>query len=189
VTVADLVADARALTPSEAAELVVPDREEVRARLLRLQQLLVQALRSRAATARAGLEALGSRRVFTRPIERLHELARSIDELEVRARRAVANRLHTSRQQLAAVGGRLEALSPLKTLERGYSVTRLLPAGTVVRSAAEARPGDSLETLLQSGRLTSRVEAAALGTDAAVVIDAGIRKQQDGKTDVTTADR
>ena len=160
VTVADLVADVRALTPSEAGELVVPHREEIRAELFGLQLHLAQALRSRAATARARLEALATRRVLTRPIERLHELARRIDELEMRARRAIANRLVLARQQAAAAGGRLEALSPLKVLERGYSVTRLLPSGTVVRSSKQARSGDLLETLLQAGRITSRVEIA-----------------------------
>ncbi|MGE5192603.1 MAG: exodeoxyribonuclease VII large subunit [Deltaproteobacteria bacterium] len=160
VTVADLVADVRALTPSEAGELVVPNHEEVRAELLRLQQHLAQALRSRAATARARLESLATRRILTRPIERLHELARRIDELEMRTRRAIAHRLALARQNVAAAGGRLEALSPLKVLERGYSVTRLIPSGTVVRSAEQTRAGDLLETLLQSGRITSRVEVA-----------------------------
>ena len=158
VTVADLVADVRALTPSEAGELVVPSRIEVHAELLRLEQQLAQALRSRAATARARLELLSSRRVLTRPAERLHDLARQIDELELRARRAMGNRLKMDRQQLAAAGGRLDALSPLKVLERGYSVTRLSPSGEVVRSFDQARPGDVLETLLQTGRLKSRVE-------------------------------
>src|SRR5579872_1524938 len=61
VTIADLVADVRALTPSEAGELVVPNRSEVHAELLRLQQHLAQALRSQAAMARAKLEQLASR--------------------------------------------------------------------------------------------------------------------------------
>ncbi len=158
VTVADLVADVRALTPSEAGELVVPNRNEINAELLRLQQQLVQALRSRAATARATLELLASRRVLTRPIERLHDLARQLDELESRVRRAIGHRLHLTREQLATVGGRLDALSPLKVLERGYSVTRLLPTGAVILSFEQAQPGDMLETLLQTGRLVSRIE-------------------------------
>jgi exodeoxyribonuclease VII large subunit len=160
VTIADLVADVRALTPSEAGELVVPFLDEVRAELLRLQQHLLQALRSQAVTARARLEALGSRRVLTRPGERIHELFRQIDELELRARRATAHRLVVVREQLAAAGGKLEALSPLKVLERGYSVTRLVPSGAVVRSSEQVRAGDLLETLLQSGKITSRVEDA-----------------------------
>src|SRR5205807_1902280 len=84
VTVADLVADVRALTPSEAGELVVPHRSDVQAELARIEQHLAQSLRSQAATARARLELLATRRVLTRPAERLHDLARQIDELELR---------------------------------------------------------------------------------------------------------
>ena len=157
VTIADLVADVRALTPSEAGELVVPNRIEVQAELARLQQHLEQSLRSQAAAARSRLEMLASRRVLTRPEERVHDLARQIDELEMRARRAIGQRLKMDRQHLATAAGRLDALSPLKVLERGYSVTRLLQSGTVVRCCDQAQPGDLLETLLQTGRLTSRV--------------------------------
>jgi len=96
--------------------------------------------------------------VLTRPIERLHDFARRIDELDLRARRAACNRLKLAHAQLATAGGRLEALSPLKVLERGYSVTKLIPSGAVVRSSDQARIGDQIETRLQGGRLTSRVE-------------------------------
>ncbi|MBI3861256.1 MAG: exodeoxyribonuclease VII large subunit [Planctomycetia bacterium] len=158
VTVADLVADVRALTPSEAAELVVPHHDAIRTELSRIRQHLAQALVSRAAAARARLEALATHRVLTKPTERLHDLSRQIDEIEIRANRAIRQRLKQIREQLAANGGRLDALSPLKVLERGYSVTRLAASAEVVRSTGQAKPGDLLETLLQSGRLTSRVE-------------------------------
>lgn len=160
VTVADLVADVRALTPSEAAERVVPNRADVRKELVGLQQHLAQALRSQAAKARARLEALASRRVLTRPAERLHDLGRQIDELELRAHRAMVNCVKMSRQRLSSAGGRLEALSPLKVLDRGYSVTRLASSGAVLQSADQVRGGDVLETILKSGRLNSRVEFA-----------------------------
>jgi exodeoxyribonuclease VII large subunit len=158
VTIADLVADVRALTPSEAAELVVPHIDEIRAELSTFEAHLVKALRSQAATSRNRLEALASRRVLTRPAERLRDMARRVDELESRLRRALAQRFQTARQDLVAAGATLEALSPLKVLERGYSVTRMIPSGVVVRSAGQVHTGDTIETLLQSGRLTSRVE-------------------------------
>lgn len=159
VTIADLVADRRALTPSEAGELVVPHRDEVRSQLSRLQQRLTNGLRSQAATARALLDNLAARRVFTRPTERLHERSRQLDELEFRARRAMQGRLDVARHQLAACSGSLEALSPLKVLERGYSLTRTVPGGEVVRTVAQLQPGDEIETLFQKGRIISRVES------------------------------
>jgi exodeoxyribonuclease VII large subunit len=159
VTIADMVADVRALTPSEAGELVVPQHESIRAELEKLQQHLVKALLARAVAARTQLDAIASRRVLTRPAERLHELSRKIDELEARAGRAITNRIVLIRQRLHAMAGRLQALSPLKVLERGFSVTRLVPSGEVIRSAAQVNPGDQIETLLQTGKLLSRVEA------------------------------
>lgn len=158
VTVADLVADRRALTPSEAGELVVPQRTEVRQELDRLRQRMGSALQGRAAAARMKLESLAARRAFTHPAERLHDLARQLDELDARARRAVVGRVERSRQQLAAASAALHALSPLQVLERGYSVTRTDPAGVIVRSASQLQPGDHIRTKLQAGEIVSRVE-------------------------------
>ena len=158
-TVADFVADVRAATPSEAAELVVPDQESVREELDRWKQHLIQALQSRATAARARLEGLATRRVLVRPVERLHDLARQVDELESRMCRAIEQRLKFVRQQLNGAGERLEALSPLKVLERGYSVTRRADGGEVIRRADQIHAGDRLETLLKSGRIVSIVES------------------------------
>lgn len=161
VTIADLVADRRALTPSEAGELVVQHRDELRSELQRLEQRLVNGLQTRASRARGQLDALASRRVLTRPVERLHELARRIDELDFRAQRAMRGLLERTRQQLAACSGSLEALSPLRVLERGYSLTRKPESGEVIRSSTQLQPGDAIETLVQSGRIISRVETTS----------------------------
>lgn len=162
VTVADLVADRRALTPSEAGELVVPHRDEITAELVRLQRHLIQGLRHQAAAARVQLGSLAARRIFTRPLERIHDQARRLDEYDTRLRRAMQNLLQSGRQRLAGLSGSLDALSPLKVLERGYALTRTVPEGTVVRSAAQVVPGDEIETLLSSGRIRSRVESVVM---------------------------
>ena len=158
VTIADLVADCRALTPSEAGELVVPHRDEIRQELRRLQSRLVSALQNRAARARAQLDGLADRRVLTRPYDRLHDLSRRLDELEARGSRALRARLAHHQQSLAHYASALDALSPLKVLERGYSLTRTTN-GTVVRNVAEVHPGQELETILVDGRVRSRVTA------------------------------
>ena len=158
VTVADLVADRRALTPSEAGELVVPHRDEIQSELQRLQHRLAHALQGRAAAARSRVESLATRRVLTRPLERLHEAARRLDELEHRARRAMRNRLAEARQRLAAHSASLDALSPLKVLDRGYSLTQTFPEGHLVRQPEQVQPGIQIQTLLPAGRILSRVE-------------------------------
>ncbi|RPI83974.1 MAG: exodeoxyribonuclease VII large subunit [Planctomycetaceae bacterium] len=158
VTIADLVADRRALTPSEAAELVVPNREEIVLALRRVQERLTQGLRGRAVAARAQLDALAARRPFARPFDLVHDLELRLDELESRIHRAGRQSLVAAHSRLAATVAALQALSPLKVLERGYSVTRRADTGAVVHRAADAPPGTAILSLLSSGRLFSRVE-------------------------------
>jgi exodeoxyribonuclease VII large subunit len=158
VTVADRVADRRALTPSEAAELVVPSRDELaewlRGQEKRLRALLVGHLKQ----ARRRWEELVDRPAFRLPLERVRERERWLDELSGRMERAVRQRLALARQLVEATAGRLETLSPLNVLARGYSLTRT-ETGEVVRSAEQVRPGDRLITTVQHGRIVSRVEA------------------------------
>ena len=157
VTLADLVADVRALTPSEAAELVVPSAEQVLAGLGNLGQRLGAALVARVARARASLEALAQRRVLRRPEERLHDLARRLDELGARRDRATRNYLTRAGDQLSGVVGRLESLSPLAVLARGYSVTKRVEDGRVVRDAEQLAVGEEVVTQLARGQMRSQV--------------------------------
>ncbi len=159
VTLCDLVADVRALTPSEAAERVVPAADEVRDFLHRQQQRLAVALRGRLDAARARLDALAAYRVFRRPLERVQLLAQRLDELQGRSRRATRGRIDLTRADLRALEGRLESLSPLSVLARGYSLTSRLADGKLVRSASEVSVDDRLRTRLAEGEVTSRVES------------------------------
>jgi exodeoxyribonuclease VII large subunit len=158
VTVADRVADRRALTPSEAAELVVPSRDELaewlRGQEKRLRALLLGHLKQ----ARRRWQELADRPAFRLPLERVRERERWLDELAGRMERAVRQRLARARQQVEAAAGRLETLSPLNVLARGYSLTRT-ESGEVIRSAEQVRAGDRLITTVQHGRIVSRVEA------------------------------
>ena len=133
VTVADLAADLRALTPSEAGERCVPDVREVIQQLDRLSERLARAGRSRIDEARAGLQLLGDR-----------------------AERAIGKVIADRRNRLAQLAASLEALSPLKVLARGYSLTLKLD-GPLVRSPSDVAPGDLIETRLAAGRIVSRV--------------------------------
>ncbi|HEX3727024.1 MAG TPA: exodeoxyribonuclease VII large subunit [Pirellulales bacterium] len=158
VTLADLVADMRALTPSDAAARVVPDVEELAAFLNHQQQRLAHALGSRLTSARARLDTLADNRVFRRPLERGQLLARRLDELAARAMRAVDRRLETAQGRATAIAGRLESLSPLAVLARGYSLTTQLDNGRLVRSARAVQVGQQVRTRLADGGLVSRVE-------------------------------
>ena len=158
VTLADLAADVRALTPSEAAELVVPSAADVTSVLGTLRTRLATGLRSRAVQSRLRLENLASRRVFREPYERIHNLARYVDDLGGRNKRAARQVLTTSQQRMGMLSAQLESLSPLGVLGRGYSLTQHADSGEPVRDAASLQPGDVIVSRFAKGTATSRVE-------------------------------
>lgn len=163
VTLSDLVADVRALTPSEAAALVVPSVDEVRASLDSMRGRLAAALRARAADGRSRLESLAQHRVFRRPFDMVHDLARKLDDLDMRAKRAIAFQTTRHKDRLAALAARLESLSPLGVLARGYSLTQRTATGQLVTDAATLAVGDEITSRFAQGQAVSRVREIAEG--------------------------
>ena len=157
VTLADLVADLRALTPSEAAERVIPSADELQARLEQLDKRLQSVVVARFTHARGRLDALASRRVLRHPDESLRLWARRVDELQMRASRAISTQMTRQCERLAAVSGQLESLSPLSVLRRGYSLTSR--DDRILDDAVAVNAGDIITTRLARGEITSRVES------------------------------
>ena len=154
-TIADFVADRRALTPTDAGQIVVPDWQELvetldehRARLARGLRQALDAARSRVDLAARGLAAL-------QPINRIRLHQQRLDDLAQRAALAISHTVAAARQRLAALQGKLDTLSPLAVLARGYSITTA--ADAVVTDSAQAAPGAALVTRLARGRLESTV--------------------------------
>lgn len=157
VTLSDLVADVRALTPSEAAERIIPSADELTARLMQIQRRLVGNLRGRATAARRQVEQLAKSRVLRNPKTLIYDLAHRLDELDALATRAIRRRLTAASDRLGATSARLDSLSPLAVLARGYSVTTRA-SGEIVRDANQVEPGETIHTRLSKGEVTSRVE-------------------------------
>jgi exodeoxyribonuclease VII large subunit len=157
VTLCDLAADVRALTPTEAGELVTPSRDELLADLRQARDRLAAALRRRAASARQRLQSLADRRCFRRPFDAIYEWRRRLDELDARADVAIRRRMERARERLQFDAQRLEALSPLAVLTRGYSVTSRERDGLVLVDAAAVEVGEVLVTRLGRGLAWSRV--------------------------------
>jgi exodeoxyribonuclease VII large subunit len=160
VCLADLAADARAPTPSAAAALVLPDREEMRervgvagARLRVAMQRLLGHLRGRLAHRQEAM--LGRSPAARLATQRAH--------LEA-ARRAllpaVGRRIERARASLAGAAGRLDSLSPLAVLGRGYAIVRRERDAAIVRRAAEVAPGDALLIRVAEGEIAASVRAA-----------------------------
>jgi exodeoxyribonuclease VII large subunit len=158
VTLADLVADVRALTPSEAAERVTPAIEDLTAYLGQQELRLAQGLRAKAAVARGLLDRLAAARCFRRPFERVQLLARTLDEVACRADRSIKMRLQAARALTDQRAVQLESLSPLGVLGRGYSLTHRVKDGLLLRRSQDVTVGERVQTRLADGGLVSRVE-------------------------------
>jgi exodeoxyribonuclease VII large subunit len=158
LTIADLVADCRALTPSEAAERVVPDRNELFASLQTTEERFRSLLVHRLETLGRRLAELSGRRCFRMPLDPIRERERRLDEWMERLERAMRQQIGRASESLRAQTARLESLSPLNVLGRGYSVTRRQADLAVLHNPDQVRPGDLVETWVQHGRIISRVE-------------------------------
>lgn len=158
-TIADFVADKRAATPSEAAELVVPDMREVaknlRTQELRLRQNVFQALE----LYRKRLANLEQNILFRKPSERINQYRQTVDELKRTLEKELTHRIALQRKHLQALGGKLDALSPLAILDRGYSICLRLTDGQLVRSVHDLAVGDALTVLLKDGEAVSEVKS------------------------------
>jgi exodeoxyribonuclease VII large subunit len=158
-TISDFVADLRAPTPSAAAELVVKNKEE----LLRWFRELVERLRSsvdRLLARKKERAALYTRDILTRRLKTLfNEKSLVLDDLVKSMGSAVDAFLAGNRGRFETLVGKLDALSPLATLARGFAIVLKLPEGTPVFSVASLDPGDEVRTRLRDGQFTSGVRA------------------------------
>jgi exodeoxyribonuclease VII large subunit len=166
VTIADLVADKRALTPSEGAELVVPNCEEMLEQLFGAETRLKELLLSRLQSARQKWQALAERRAFRLPLERVHESERQVDDLAEQLQRVAQRRIVQDWKRVEALAAQLESLSPLNVLARGYSLTRGEKDGRLIRNADQVVVGERVVTLLHQGKFTSRIEEKSTGMEA-----------------------
>lgn len=158
VTLSDLAADVRALTPSEAAERVAPSGDELLDRVRVVGQRLHGGVWRRLAMERQRVERLALARPLQRPHAMLQDAARRLDELDRAGARAVRRLAERGRADLATVAGKLETLSPLGVLQRGYSLTTD-KKGRVIRSASSVKVGEVITTRLAEGEIVSTVES------------------------------
>lgn len=155
-TIADFVADLRAPTPSAAAELVVKNRHELENHIDHLSLRLRRQFQNRICLWREKVE--GLRRRLVPPRQKLELQQQELNNLRRRLVSAWGSRLQVRQSRLAVAAGKLDSLSPLQTLSRGYSIVFKWPEGTVLRSATEVSGGDRLRLRLARGDLLVRVE-------------------------------
>ena len=157
VTIADFVADRRAPTPSAAAEMAVPERAALGRDVAALKDRLARAEEKLLGRLRERLGYLEQSAALTRPADRVRQLSQQVDELVYRAGLAIARTLEARRSRLQALAGKLDGLSPLGTLARGYAICRRAGTGEVVTDAAAVKPGDDVRVRLRRGEIACRV--------------------------------
>ncbi len=158
-TIADFVADVRAPTPSAAAELVVPAKDEVSRYLKTIRERLCRSMAEYIKQYRRRLQTVLDRSVFRRPAQEIcFSRQQQVDFLHQRLIQAINSTLEQKQNGLAVLAGRLETLSPLATLARGYSICTKPGTPGVIRSAEEVNSGESVEVKLHRGSLLCLVE-------------------------------
>lgn len=155
VTISDFVADLRAATPSNAAELAVPNQNDVSGFLAQMLVRMKQGMQRELTMARANLRRFEASRVLSDPMNLVNDRRLRLDSLSQRAASGFTNRLSGEKTRLAALAAKLDALSPLKVLGRGYAIPQ--KDGEVVRSAQELKADDEFTLQLQDGTVPCQV--------------------------------
>ena len=161
VTIADFVADARASTPSNAAEIAVPDKGELSRRLEAFSERMDQSERARLDGLAKRLRELSEKRVLRDPMAFVADKRMLLDYTQQNL--AALAREQTARRQrrFASLCAALDAMSPLKVLSRGYAMARDVDGG-VIRSAADVKEGDRIDVVLRRGSLVCTVDERML---------------------------
>ena len=157
ITIADFTADLRAPTPSAAAELVVPDVVALKRHVDSLSQRMEQAAIRMISNNLARIIYLQSRIEPNKLSDFLRQNVQRVDELAYRMERAMHGSVESRTMQLATFAGRLNAVSPLKTLERGYSIASKTNDGKLVRSIDDISEGDGISLIVTDGRISCKV--------------------------------
>lgn len=152
VTIADFVADLRAATPSNAAELAVPDQNDIYERLYRLSHRLSQAMTRRLTRERQRLEYLARSRALQNPLNYIQDRRVLLDYQRDRLVHGLTFALGREHSRFARLAAALDAMSPLKVLGRGYAIAQKYDGG-VVRSVKEITPGERLTLRLSDGKI------------------------------------
>lgn len=156
VTISDYVADLRAATPSNAAELVVPDCNALRQIIDSYSASMASVLGRQIKNARQHLNMLAQSPAMGSPIGYLEQRRNALNMLCTRLSLAQNRRLHLCRQRFTALTAKLDAMSPLKVLTRGYAMVQD-PQGQVVRSITQVQPGANIRLRLNDGKIDACV--------------------------------
>ena len=156
-TIADFVADMRAPTPSAAAEIAVPDKKEMQRHLQNMKNRLENAARGYLNRQKGRLDLCRQNYIFREPKGLVNQLWQQLDYLHKFLNQGISRFLDRKHKETALLAGRLNALSPLSTLERGYSICQ--KDGLVLKDAASIEKGQQVQVWLHRGKLNCTVDS------------------------------
>lgn len=157
-TISDFVADFRAPTPSAAAELVIPRKEDLVNLIKTALERLNNAISGNLDELQDKLNNLKESYILRQPLNYIIQRQQRIDDLRKDISVSMGHVIDLSGEKFNRIIGKLEALSPISILKRGYSITAKLPEGIIVKEALSLKLGDRIETRLGQGKLKSRIE-------------------------------
>ena len=157
VTICDFVADVRAATPSNGAELAAPDQAQLRSQLQNAQTRLMESMTKQLKLSRQTLAALSAKRVLQSPENYLQDKRMQLDYLHQQLITASQRQIAENKQRFIHLTASLEAMSPLKVLSRGYSVVRA-EDGALVTDASRVHVGSRIHVQMQKGSLNACVK-------------------------------
>lgn len=156
VTISDFVADLRAATPSNAAELAVPDQDALRQNLDSISAVMGNIVTRQLKNARRQLNMLAQSPSLTSPEQYIFQRKKALELLKGRIFTAQTRVIHAHKQRFIAATAKLDAMSPLKVLTRGYAMAQD-EEKNLVRSVKQTKPGDQLYISVSDGVLTTTV--------------------------------
>ena len=156
VTISDFVADLRAATPSNAAELAVPDQDALRQTLDSASASMAASLQRQLKNARQHLDVLSRSPALKSPTGYLDQKRKSLELLRNQLISAQTRIVEGKNRQFVGLTAKLDAMSPLKVLTRGYAMART-DGGEVIKSIRQVQPGDIIRVTLSDGNLSAAV--------------------------------
>ena len=156
VTISDFVADLRAATPSNAAELAVPDQDSLRQNLDSVSSSMATALSRHITAARRQYQLLAAHPALQSPVGYLEQRKKSLELLKNKLVSAQSQSIHRARNQYIGMTAKLDAMSPLKVLTRGYAMAQT-EEGIVLRSVNQVNSGDHITITVSDGTLSAAV--------------------------------
>ena len=157
ITISDLVADRRALTPSEAGELVVPRKDLLLDVIEKCKTRLFQALLNKVRISRDNLARVINSYAIKQPFVRFQRLQQRLDELGQRLNLQVTHTVKSEWEKLLSLSGKLESLNPLSVLKRGYTITTSVENNQPVLEVNVFKKGDKIKTQFFKGSIISEV--------------------------------